>query len=209
MTNDYNIKLEPRVARLETGLECLTKAVNDIATSMRENYNSTNQKIDSLAIAVTNAAAPKKTDWGLFISGIGLILALGAAVLIPLNSATKDNKELINQYHESMVEHQKLPLHPVGQARIDDMEKAVDLTRVELVSRNSALDTKIQRETQLMTDLVSSKLSDLDQRIQKEFIGINTALDLRVGKVEKLVEHENFADADELRRWRLGELLHK
>lgn len=204
--NESTSHLEPRVARLETGLESLTKAVNDIATTIRDNNNSTNIKIDALAVGLANAAAPKKTDWGLFIAGIGLILALGAAVLVPLNNSTQDNKQSIEKYHEAMVEHMKLPLHPVGQARIDGMEKAIDLTRGELIARDTALDTKIQRETQLMTDLISAKLIDLDSRIQKEFIGLNTALDLRVGKVEEFVKHESFADQDELRRWRLGEL---
>ena len=171
MTQEENMNeqyLEPRVARLETGLETLTRNVSEIAISMRENTTAINGKIDGLAIAVTQANAPKKTDWGLFISAIGLILALGAAVLIPLNSSTKDNKQQIEAYHSSMIEHQKLDMHRVGSARVDAVVKDMDLIRSDLVKRDTELDNKIQKETQLMTGLLAANIEALDKRLQIE-----------------------------------------
>ena len=105
-----------------------------------------------------------------------------------------------------MTEHMKLPLHPVGQARIDGMDKAMDLVRTELIARDTALDNKIQKETQLALEASNTKIADLDVRVQREFKMLNQAMDMRVGKMEKYMEHQDFADMDELKRWRLGEL---
>ena len=202
MPIEQQTHLEPRVARLEVGLETLTKAVNDIASTMRDNNTSTNAKIDQLAVAVTLAGAPRKTDWSLFVSIGFFILALGSAVFWPLNKSTQDNKVAIEKYHDEMTEHMKLPLHPVGQARIDGM----DLVRTELIARDTALDNKIQKETQLALEASNTKIADLDVRVQREFNMLNQAMDMRVGKMEKYMEHQDFADMDELKRWRLGEL---
>ena len=92
--NDINpAHLEPRVARLEVGLETLTRNVSEMATSIRENANATNAKIDQLAIAVTQAAAPKKTDWSMIISACLLMMAIGSAVFWPLNQTSQNNKQ--------------------------------------------------------------------------------------------------------------------
>lgn len=160
--------LEPRVARLETGLETLTRNVTDLVNTMRENTTATNTKIDNLAIAVTQASAPKETNWGVVISAFGLILALGAAVLIPLNNATNDNKLAIQRHEQTMIEHMKLDMHPVGQSKIEALTREVEFNRLEMTKRDEALDIKIQKETQLMTDLIAAKLVAMDQRFQVE-----------------------------------------
>ena len=91
MMNDS--QLEPRVVRLETGLDILTKNVNDIAISMRENAINLDNKMGELTIAITTAQAPKKTDWSLFVSIGFFIMALASAVFWPLNQQTQNNKE--------------------------------------------------------------------------------------------------------------------
>jgi hypothetical protein len=163
---DYH--LEPRVAKLEVGLDRLTDTVKDLAGIVRSQGEATERGMQALTVAVTQAQAPKKTDWGLFISAIGLILALGAAVLIPINNATNDNKARTEAYHQSMVEHMKLDMHPVGQAKVDALTKEVEVNRAEMAKRDEVLDTKIQKETQLMTDLISARLEALDKRLQVE-----------------------------------------
>ena len=175
-TPDQNDRhLEPRVARLETGLEVLTRNVSEMVVSIRENANTTNQKIDSLVVAVTTAQAPKKTDWSLFISIGFFILALGSAVFWPLNKGVQDNKDSIVRNHESMVEHQKLDMHPVGMAKVEALMKDLDMTRGELVKRDADLDMKIQKETQLMTSLLSANIEALDKRFQVE-VGLKNDL---------------------------------
>lgn len=193
--------LEPRVARLEAGLETLTKNVSDIAVAMRDNSVATNAKIDQLAIAVTNANAPKKTDWSLFISIGFFILALGSAVFWPLNKQTQDNKQQVENYHDSMVEHVKMDNHPVGEANIKALMKDVDMTKAELVARDAALDIKIQRETQLMTDLVTAKIVDLDIRLQREFNLVNDRNGARLTKLEELELDHTKRDREQLQKW--------
>ena len=196
------LHLEPRVARLETGLETLTRNVGELASSIRDNANATNIKLDSLAIAVTQAAAPKKTDWALFISIGFFILALGSAVFWPLNKGLQDNKDALTQYHSSMVEHLKLDMHPVGQAKVIGLEKALADTKQELVARDAAIDTKSQRDTSLITDLIAARLADLDIRLQREFNLVN---DRNLARLLKLEDGNRFTQQQnelELRAWR-------
>ena len=168
MPEQHESHLEPRVARLETGLETLTRNVSEMAVSIRENANATNQKIDGLIVAVTNAQAPRKTDWSLFLSIGFFILALGSAVFWPLNKTAQDNKDAIGAVQQKFESHLTLPAHPLAQAKIDALTKEVEVNRAEMAKRDEQLDTKIQRETQLMTDLLSARLEGLDKRLQVE-----------------------------------------
>jgi hypothetical protein len=141
MMNDS--QLEPRVVRLETGLDILTKNVNDIAISMRENAMNLDNKMGELTIAITTAQAPKKTDWSLFVSIGFFIMALASAVFWPLNQQTQNNKETIAQTHNSMVEHIKLDMHPVGLALVNRLEMQIK----EHVSTNEReLKTHVDRD---------------------------------------------------------------
>jgi hypothetical protein len=192
------LHLEPRVARLESNLEALTKNIDGLTSNVNQLARTIEDKFSSLQIGLANANAPKATNWGLFISAVGLIFALGAAVLIPLNNATNDNKVRIDSYHQSMVEHQKLDMHPVGQARVDSLVKDLDSTKLDLLKRDSELDNKIQKETQLMTDLLSANISALDKRLQVE-MGLKNDIVLSNQKdiINGIAAHEH---ADELER---------
>src|SRR5512137_1127620 len=108
--------LEPRVAKLELGMERLTDDVRDLAQVVRSQGTQMEQEIQKLVVAVTQASGPKKTDWSTIIAGLGLILAIGTAVFWPLNQQVQDLKTQQAANHESMVEHQKLDNHPVGAA---------------------------------------------------------------------------------------------
>ena len=122
--------LEPRVAKLEAGLDILTRNVTDLTTAVRENSASMEDKLERLTIAVTQAQAPKKTDWSTIFAGVMLVLAIGSAVFWPLNQTSQDNKIRLEQYHESMVSHQKLDNHSVGAALVQRLEEQLK-THVE------------------------------------------------------------------------------
>ncbi len=162
------LHLEPRVARLETGLESLTKNVSDLANTIRDNNLEVSKQLSALQVSVTTASGPRKTEWSLLLSGGFLILALGSAVFWPLNKATLDNKSAIEMYHSLFVDHEKLELHPVGMAKVAAMTKEMDNSKSEFIKRDTDLDAKIQMETRLMTDLISSQLIALDKRLQIE-----------------------------------------
>jgi len=203
------IHLEPRVAKLETGLETLTRNVSELAAVMRENAVATNTKIDNLIVSVTQAQAPKKTEWGVLISAFGLILALGAAVLVPLNNSTQENKNMIEACHQVLVKHMELDMHPVGCAKVQALEKAVSLHDSAIETKVGALDLKLQKETSLALEASDTKIADLDLRVQREFNLLNTAMDLRMSRVEKYVEHHDFADVDELRALKMQIMLNE
>jgi hypothetical protein len=201
-------KLEPRIAKLEVGLDRLTDDVRDLANVVRSQGAQQEQEIQKLIISVTQAAGPRKTDWALIISAVFLMLAIGSAVFWPLNQISQNNKTETQALSQKFEQHLALPMHPVGMARLDELEKRFDLDEKEMVSRISALDTKIQRETQLMTDLISARLLDLDTRIQKEFSLQEKALDSRISNLETFKKVQEQFDQQELRQWRL-EAAHK
>ena len=198
--------LEPRVAALEVGLDRLTADVKDLAAVVRVQGQTVEQEIQKLVVAVTQAQAPRRTDWGTVILGCMFILSLGAAVLVPLNNSMQDNKSNVQALEQKFDSHAALSLHPEGQIIVRSIQKDLDDKWATYKEQHKDLDTKIQRETQLMTDLITVQLKALDERMQKEFQVLNTAMDLRVGHIEKYMEHQDFSDMDELRKWRLGEL---
>jgi hypothetical protein len=199
-------QLEPRVAALEVGLDRLTADVKDLANVVRAQGQTVEQEIQKLVVAVTQAQGPKKTDWGTLILGLMLILSLGAAVLVPINNNSSDNKASIQLVDQKFEAHQALAGHPLNTQKIEGLQKDLEDKWTTYKEQHKDLDTKIQRETQLMTDLVTAQMNALDLRVQKEFQALNTAMDLRVGKMEKYMEHQDFADMEELRKWRTGEL---
>lgn len=89
----HSTQLEPRVAKLETGLELLTKDVASLAHIVREQGGNIENQIRELAVNITQAAAPRKTDWPTLIALIMLIMAIGSAVFWPLNQAVGNNRE--------------------------------------------------------------------------------------------------------------------
>jgi hypothetical protein len=97
--------LEPRVAKLETGLEMLTRDVASLAQIVRDQGNNIERQIRDLAIGVTQAAAPKKTDWQTLIASAMLIMALGSAVFWPLNQTAENNKNEIEKLHQKFDAH--------------------------------------------------------------------------------------------------------
>ena len=90
--NGSHTYLEPRVAKLETGLEILTRDVSSLAGIVRDQGRNIEAEIQKLAVAVTQAGAPKKTDWATLISLAFLVIALGSAMFYPLNAQVQEIK---------------------------------------------------------------------------------------------------------------------
>lgn len=146
------LPLEPRVAKLETGLEILTKDVRDLVSVVREQSHNLDGELQKLAIAVTNAAAPRKTDWPMMISLAFLIIALGSAVFYPLNSQiteikNNDAQTTMTLRNEDAIMYNRL------EARLHDLEiihhelNKADLAelrewRLEAMKRNTAKPNK-------------------------------------------------------------------
>lgn len=225
------LHLEPRVARLETWAETLTKNVNELAQTMKEYSVDTNKKLDTLMVSVTQAQAPKKTDWSLFMSIAFFILALGSAVFWPLNKTSQDNKVALETMVNKFDTHQQLELHPVGKALLgrveNQMAEHVDLNNKTMADHQARdreefvdMDKKLQTEYQLMNSKLETQVNALEARIQMEIklrdeisksreTAYETKQDLvneriyaRVVKLEELEKDRINKELDELRQWR-------
>lgn len=113
--------LEPRVAKLEVGLDRLTEDVRSLAGIVRDQGANVEKQLQSLTIAVTQAQAPRKTDWNIVISGGLLIMALGSAVFWPLNQTENNNKDAIDRLTVKFEQHENLDEHPVGKSLMQQL----------------------------------------------------------------------------------------
>lgn len=205
----YDSHLEPRVVKLEAGLDILTKNVTDLTTAVRENAFNLDNKLERLTVAVTEAAAPKKTDWSLMISAVFLVLALGSAVFWPLNQSAHNNKADIAATAAKFEQHQTLLLHPVGEAllqRVEDQLKThVDNNAREIVDHKAYdtkahedLDKKLQMEYNLITKTLEAQLSSMEKRQDI----INDRMYNRVIALENAQDTFHQKELGELRAWR-------
>lgn len=175
MPNDH---LEPRVAKVETAIEAITRDINalvsnvrDLTSAVRTQGDQTDAQIRNLLVSVTAAAGPRKTDWALLIGAIGLILAIGAAAFSPMLLRINDLYTKQDKTEERMREHELLRLHPVGESRLNAIEEAMK-TAVGINPQGIRdLDNKLQREFNLATKNVIEKVDAL--RTVVEEIRIN------------------------------------
>ena len=154
--------LEPRVAKLETGLEMLTRDVASLAQVVRDQGTNIEEQIKQLAIGVTQAAAPKRTDWSLLLTLCMFILALGSAVFWPINQTVQENKIAIQHMETKFDDHNKLQLHPVGQALLGRVEAQM-LDHVTSNQReNDAQNKAWERNIDLLTERINARLNKLE-----------------------------------------------
>jgi predicted house-cleaning noncanonical NTP pyrophosphatase (MazG superfamily) len=201
--------LEPRVAKLETGLEMLTKDVASLAQIVRDQGTGIETQIRDLAVSVTQAAAPRRTDWQTLIALVMLIMAIGSAVFWPLNQTAQNNKQEIQQLTTLIREHTQLELHPVGKALLGRLEEQLkahveDNNRQMAIHRSTDekefkdLDEKLQREFALADKTIDQKISGMERvmaLIDKEHTS-------RINKLESTADSANKTDLEELRAWR-------
>lgn len=172
--------LEPRVAKLETGLEMLTRDVASLAQIVRDQGSGIEEQIKQLAVGVTQAAAPRRTDWQTMIAGIMLIMAIGTAVVVPLNQTAQENKAAIATMEQKFDTHSQLQLHPVGQALLARLEGQ-------------------------LSDHIKTNMRENDQQNEawgKQIDLLTERINARLNKLESNDTERNKADLDELRTLR-------
>lgn len=205
--------LEPRVAKLELGMERLTDDVRDLAQVVRTQGSTMEQEIQKLVVAVTQAQGPKKTDWGVIIAAAGLVLAIGGAAFWPLNQQVQELKAQQATYYTSMVEHQKLDNHPVGAALVKRLEEQFQLHTTQNakdLSEHIAMDAKEIRLHYHEELEFQQKLQDAkNQLVESEMKGLREKLELytdklyaRVVSLENTRLNEADKDKQELLLWR-------
>lgn len=194
----YQSHLEPRVAKLEAGMQRLTDDVRDLAQVVRSQGNQMEQEIHKLVVSVTQASGPRKTEWPTIIAAIMLILTIGSAVFWPLNQMTQENKARIEATQQLLMEHQKLNLHPVGAALVQRLEDQIKIhvdndNRVHDELRNHYHEdiTTFQQKNDMQHALIDKYQSLVSERS-----------DARLGKLESYNNKQIEKELDELNQWR-------
>lgn len=195
--------LEPRVAKLEVGLDRLTSDVQNLASIVREQGSQMEGEIQKLVVAVTQAAGPRKTDWSTIIAALMLVMAIGSAVFWPLNQTSQNNKDDLLLLRQELSNHKALNLHPVGEVRVNNMEARFTDLSLDNAKNLEALDKKLQRETELITTEIRNQVSTISSKYDREISNLGDRLIGRLNQYDE-DEHEKFMkDIEELRSWRL------
>ena len=156
--------LEPRVAKLETGLEILTQDVRSLASIVRDQSQNLEGEIQKLTIAVTQAAGPRKTDWMTILTGLMFVLALGGAVFYPLNAMVNEIKSTQIENVRKFEDHEKLTLHPVGQAMMAKVQSdLIQQSQVQAKDLQIMGDRILQRVTALEANNNAQALRDNEE----------------------------------------------
>ena len=191
--------LEPRVVKLEAGLDRLTDDLRSLAGIVREQGSNVEKQLQALTIAVTEAQAPKKTDWSVIISAGLLMLALGSAAYWPLSQTSQVNKQAVDNLQIKFEAHQQLETHPAAAAKMAAFEQDLLLANTQTDYKLAALNTKFQRETALASEANHNIIAELDVRIHSELALRCERTDARLTKLEELNKFNYEQDEIELR----------
>lgn len=172
--SDSSSSMEPRVTRVEAQLESvvrdigtLTVNVHELAKAVQEQGENIDSQIKQLSVALVQASGPRKTDWSLVISALGLILTLGAATLSPLYLRLHDTSLSVEKLDDRFTTHERLKLHPVGEARIDMLEKFISNSITNNEKNIKELDDKLQKESTLLLSVIDQKIKDIDSNFSE------------------------------------------
>lgn len=195
----YNpVYLEPRVAKLEVGMERLTDDVRNLAIVVREQGTQVEQEIQKLVVAVTQAAGPRKTEWSTIIAGVMLVLAIGSAAFWPMNQTLQDNKANIQSMQIKIDDHSKIANHPVGEALINRLESRLQVNMDWTAKEHDSLKSHFNDELNELSNFYDSKFTALTEKMNL----YNDRLYNRIVELEKRNLSDDERKRDELDRWR-------
>lgn len=212
--------LEPRVAKLEVGLDRLTNDVQSLAVIVREQGRQTEGEIQKLVVAVTQASGPRKTDWSVIISAVLLVMAIGSAVFWPLNQTSQENKSEVAKLQQYFDDHSKLELHPVGsmlvkriESQMDDHvkqnERIIDTLNKKIETDFDVVAKNQKDNTTLLNSQFEFALSQKELLLKSEIKNLNDRLDFyierlfnEISKQEDFTNKQKNKEYEELIKWR-------
>lgn len=204
MANRNEVHLEPRVAKLEAGLDILTKNVSDLTNTVNNLATNLDNRMEKLTVAVTEAKSPQKTDWSTIIAGVMLVLAIGSAVFWPLNQTAQDNKQELLKLENQITTHESLNSHPVGMALINRLEEQAKTHREIDEKDREMMRVHFHEELDLVIKNSEQLIKSLSDKVDLH----NDRLYARVVKLEDVLAHDRNAELNELRLWRLRAMNH-
>lgn len=142
----HTTSLEPRVARLETGLEMISRDVSTLGTIVREQSHNIEGEIQKLAVSVTSASGPRKTEWPTLIATLMLIMAIGSAVFWPLNQTAQNNKADTHELRGIVERHLEADQYPVTFFQLKQIEGRLN----KLEQNNEELNKDDREELKLL-----------------------------------------------------------
>ena len=160
---DSNNHLEPRVAAIEAQLATLTTDVSSLVTAVREQ----SKQIGSLAVEVSTAKGPRKTEWSVMIGAIALFMSIGAAALSPLYLRMGDMQLTQQGNSEKFEVHEKLRLHPVGSEKIDALEKDLQNAVLRREVATAALASSVEKDIKILRDEAASRAVGYTTQIEQ------------------------------------------
>jgi hypothetical protein len=186
-----DIDLGVRVATVETQVGNLSENIRALAVDVRSLADTVSMQgkefdrhLEKIMVLITQASAPKQTNWLGLISVssavIIMLLAVGAAVFAPLSYRIGINETTLMKLNDVVQDHVRNDvsvselsrLHTISQMRADQNEKAI-----------ATLDAKLQKEYGLVTDTlreetknVKNQVGELDSRLQSEFRTANDTI---------------------------------
>lgn len=189
--------LEPKVAKLESSVEAISRdveslsgSVRDLAKTVSEHGDRTDQQIKNLLVAVTSASGPRKTDWSVLVAAAGLILAIGAAAFTPVVLRIDDANAAYRGLESKFSAHEQLQMHPVGKSRVDNLETAMK-------EYDAALDQKLQKEAKLMEEKMLERISSIQHEFEEvERFGSPITRE-RLAVIEEKLKHVKYVAPQE------------
>ena len=145
----HGTSLEPRAAKLETGLEILTRDVTSLAHVVREQSRNIEGEIQKLAVAVTQASAPRKTEWPVLIATLMLVMAIGSAVFSPLQQTAANNKADLQALQVTLQQHIAQEYHPVAGTLFKQMDARLNKLESSEEERNKAVRDSVRLQEML------------------------------------------------------------
>ncbi|MEK6884908.1 MAG: hypothetical protein AABY22_35080, partial [Nanoarchaeota archaeon] len=142
------LQVETRIVAIETNISNLASSLEKLSNVVSINASMTNQNIEKLTDLISKANSPKPISWALVISFCFFAMALGGAALSPLWMRIGDIQTNVAKQENKFSDHEKLKLHPVGEARIDAMEKSLTVLSSTNTKDINNIDIKINEDIQ-------------------------------------------------------------
>jgi hypothetical protein len=178
--------IEPRLATVETQIGSVTGQLRELANDVRELSNTLRDQgvrvegeIQKLLVGLTVAAAPRRTDWQAMLTGIGLVLAVGAAALSPIYLRIGDIQDQV-----------------VKQEKTISSQSKYFLAQQTLIIKE--LKTELQRDLSHVVE-VANLHYEMNQR---EFYEKTSTLRSLIDRLMIQQYQTQRDDIDELRMWR-------
>ena len=167
MTTPPDATWAAKVAKLEATQEAcardivnLVAVVHGLSTTVTNLAQNTSAQIERLAVGLAAATGPRKTDWAVLVAAGVLVLAIGNGALSPITQRVSDLQDNQVRLRQQLEDHKMLPLHPVGQARIDILDRDVN-------EKLMALTKELDNVREHGSPMTAARLAVVEERLRK------------------------------------------